>query len=150
VPSTTQRLLIVVCLTCTAIPPRLSAACLRPGTTCEEFAKADLVLIAEVLEATQVPSRDDQGRPIPEGVTNYRFNVLEGVKGIKAGEFQAQFYFGGGRDLNDFAPGRRYLIFARRAVTGIYSSSVCSLTREVTKTSEAEWLAELGLCLKKP
>ena len=151
--STTQRLLIIACLTCAAIPPRLSAACLHPGTLCEELAKADLVFIAEVLEATSVPRRDAQGRPYPDGITKYRFNVFEGLKGVKAGEFQTQFYFGGGKDLNDFAPRRRYLIFANRAVTGIYMSG-CSLTREITKTGEGEWLpamrAELGLCLKKP
>jgi hypothetical protein len=69
-----------------------------------------------------------------------------------AGEVRTQFYFGGGSDLDSFGTGRRYLIFAKRAVTGIYLSG-CSLTREITKTSEREWFpgmrAELDLCLKK-
>ena len=95
-PSITQRLLIIVYLTCVAIPTRLSAACPPPGTPCEELVKADLVFIVEVLEATFVPRRDEQGRPYPDGIANYRFNVLEGLKGINAGQFRAQFYFGGG------------------------------------------------------
>jgi hypothetical protein len=149
----TQRLLIIACLTFAAIPLRLGATCPYPRPPCEELAKADLVFIAEVLEATSVPRRDEQGRPYPEGITHYRFNVLEGLKGIEAGEFEAQFYFGGGKDLDSFTPGSRYLIFATRGKTGIYMSG-CSLTREITKTGEREWLpamrAELSLCLKKP
>jgi hypothetical protein len=77
--------------------------------------------------------------------------VLEGLKGIKPGEFRAQFYFG--LELQSFKPGGRYLIFANRAVTGIYKSG-CSLTHELPKTGDDEWLrrmrVELGLCLKKP
>jgi hypothetical protein len=126
------------------------ASCERPGPACEELAKADLVFIADVLEGTSVPRRDEQGRPYPEGIMNYRFNVLEAFKGIKAGEFGAQFYFGGGKDLDSFGTGRRYLIFANRAVTGIYSSS-CGRSRQ---TSERDWFPEmraaLDLCLKKP
>ena len=132
--------------------PRLNAACPYPGTPCEELAKADLVFIAEILEATSIPRTDEQGRPYPDGITSYRFNILEGLKGIEASEFRAQFYFGGGQDLNDFEPGRRYLIFANRAGTGIYRSG-CSLTREITKTGEGEWLpgmrALLSPCLKR-
>ena len=145
--------LIIACLTCAAVPLRLSAACPPQRTPCEAVAKADLVFIADVLEATFVPRRDEQGRPYPDGIANYRFNVVEGLKGINAGEFRGQFYFGGGQDLDEFAPGRRFLIFANRAVTGIYRSG-CSLTREISTTGEKEWLhamrAELGLCLKKP
>jgi hypothetical protein len=117
------------------------------------LAKTELVFIAEIFEAKSVPRTDEQGRPYPDGITNYRFNVLEGLKGIKAGEFQAQFYFGGGQDLHSFTPGRRYLLFANRTVTGIYRSA-CSLTREITSTGEREWFpsmrAELGLCVKNP
>ena len=151
--SMTQRLFVIACLTCVAIPLRLDASCPRPGPPCEELAKADLVFIAEVLEATSVPRRDGQGRAYPDGITNYRFNVLEAFKGVNTGEFRAQFYFGGAQDLDSFQSGRRYLIFANRALTGIHKSG-CSLTREITKTGEGEWLppmrAELGLCLKKP
>jgi hypothetical protein len=150
--STSQRLLLLLCLACAATPPGLSAACAPPGTTCEEVGKADLIFIAAVLEATEVPRTDAQGRPIPDGITNCRFNVLEGLKGIEAGEFRAQFYFGGGLDLNSFRPGSRYLIFATRTTTGIYRSG-CSPTNEITKTGEREWLpkrrTELGLCLKQ-
>jgi hypothetical protein len=81
---------------------------------------------------------------------NYRFNVLEGFKGIKPGEFRAQFYFGGSMDRDEFEAGRRYLIFANGAKTGIYTSS-CGRSR---RTSEREWFpgvrAELDLCLKNP
>src|SRR5262249_10297731 len=139
VHSMTQRLFVIVCLTCAATPLRLSATCQRPASPCEELAKADLVFIAEVLEATSVPRRDEQGRPYPDGITNYRFKVLEGLKGVNIGEFRAPFYFGGGQDLDYFQSGRRYLIFANRALTGIYKSG-CSLTREITKTGEQEWL----------
>ena len=59
---------------------------------------------------------------MPEGTVTYRFNVLEGVKGIEAGEFRAQFYWGGGQDLDSFRIGSRYLIFATRTETGIYRS----------------------------
>ena len=148
-----QRLLLIACLACAVTPPRLSADCAPRETTCEYVAKADLIFIAEVLEATFIPTLDAQGRPIPEGTVNYRFNVLEGVKGIEAGEFRAQFYFGGGKDLNQFKPGSRYLIFANRATTGIYLSG-CSLTREITTIGEREWFpalrAQVAACLKKP
>ena len=67
----TQRVLIVVaCLICADLPLRVNAACRYPATTCEELTKADLVFIAEVVEATIVPRRDDQGRPYPDGITN--------------------------------------------------------------------------------
>jgi hypothetical protein len=143
-------LLIVACLTCADMPLRLSASCQMQGPTCEELAKADLVFIADVLEATFVPRTNDQGTPYPEGTANYRFNVLEGFKGVKAGEFRAPFYYGGGKDLDQFGAGQRVLIFANRAVTGIYGS-VCGRSRPI---SQKEWfapiLAELDRCLKKP
>jgi hypothetical protein len=148
-----QRLLVLACLIWAAIPLRLSGSCPRPASPCEELAKADQVFIAEVLDATSFPRIDEQGRPYPDGITNYRFNVLEGLKGVNTGEFRAQFYFGGGQDLDYFQPGGRYLIFANRSITGIYKSG-CSLTREITKTGEREWLPpmreELRLCLKRP
>jgi hypothetical protein len=148
-----KRLFIVACLTCAAMPARVSASCMQPGTICEELAKADLAFVAVVLGATHIPDRDDQGRPYPRGVTTYRFNVLEGLKGIQAGEFSADFYFNPGGDLDTFHTGRRYVIFAKRAATGIYLSG-CSLTREITKIGEIEWWpamhAELRACLKKP
>lgn len=112
---------------------------------------SDLIFIAEVLEAIEIPRADAQGRPLPEGITNYRFDVLEGLKGIEPGEFPAQFSFGAGQDLNSFRRGHRYLIFATRTTTGIYRSG-CSPTHEITTTGEREWLpklrTELGLCLK--
>jgi hypothetical protein len=80
--SLAQRLLLIACLTCAALPLRLSAACPRPGPTCEQLTNADLVFIAEVLETASLPREDDQGRPCHDGITGYRFNVLEGVKGI--------------------------------------------------------------------
>ena len=144
----TWRIVVLACFACAATPPKLSASCPPPGTICEQVAKADLVFIAEVLEATFVPRTDEQGRPIPEGITNYRFNVLEGLKGIEAGEFQAQFCFGGGSDLDEFKPGRRYLIFANRTTTGIYRSG-CSLTSEITTIGERA-RAQLAACVKKP
>ena len=151
--SMTQRLFSIACLTCPAIPLRLGASCPAPPPPCEAQAKADLVFIAEVLEATFVQRRNDQGMPYPDGIANYRFNVLEGLKGIEAGEFRAQFYYGEGNDLNSFVPGQRYLIFADRAVTGIHKSG-CSLTRGIPKAGEEKWLpairAELATCLKKP
>ena len=89
---------------------------------------------------------------MPEGISSYRFDVLEGFKGVEAGEFQAQFYWGGGQNLDSLIRGRRYLIFATRTVTGIYRSA-CSLSREITKTGEGEWLpkmrTELAVCLKQ-
>ena len=149
-----QRLLMVVaCLTGAAMPLSVGAECMVPGSSCEELAKADLVFIAEVLEATSVPHTNKQGRTYPDGIMSYRFNVLEGLKGIKAGEFSAQFYFGEGQDRDSFTPGHRYVIFANRATTGIYLSG-CSLTREITKIGETEWWptmrAELSVCLKSP
>ena len=146
-----QRQLVLACLIWAAVPLRLSGSCPRPGSPCEELTKADRVFIAEVLEATSANRTDEQGKPYPDGITSYRFNVVESFKGIDAGEFRAQFYFG--LELDGFQPGRRYLIFAKRAGTGIYKSG-CSLTREITKTSEAEWLPstreELAVCLKRP
>ena len=152
IPSIFQRLFVILCLVCVATSPRLTADCSPPGTTCEQVAQADVIFIAEVREATEVPRTDAQGRPIPEGITDYRFNVLEGLKGIEAGEFRAQFYFGGGKDLDSFHPGSRYLIFATRTTTGIYRSG-CSPTREIASTGGREWLPQmrtnLGLCLKQ-
>ena len=87
-PSVTQRLVLIVCLALASTPPRLVASCPQPGSTCEQVAKADLVFLAEVLEATAVPRRNEQGGLMPEGIVNYRFNVLEGVKGIEAGELR--------------------------------------------------------------
>jgi hypothetical protein len=147
------RDLVIACLFWSAIPLTLNGSCPRPGSPCEELAKAEQVFIAEVLEATNVHRTDEQGRPYPDGITNYRFHVLEGLKGVNAGEVRAQFYFGGGQNLDYFQPGRRYLIFANRAATGIYKSG-CSLTREITKTGEGEWLRvmreELRVCMKRP
>jgi hypothetical protein len=84
-----------------------------PPAPCDALTKADVVFVAEVLQATSVSRRDEEGRPFPDGTTDYRFNVLEGLKGIKAGEFRAQFYVG--LELDSFKPGGRYLIFANRA-----------------------------------
>ena len=149
--STTQRLLLIVCLAWAATPPTLGASCPRPGSTCEQVAKADLVFLADVLEATFVPRTDEQGRPFPEGTVNYGFNVLQGVKGIEAGEFRAQFYFGGGSDLDQFKRGGRYLIFATRTETGIYRSG-CGVSQETIKADGREWWPtpreDLELCLK--
>jgi hypothetical protein len=151
--SINRRVVIIAWLTCAAIPLRLSASCPHPEPPCNELAKADLVFIADVVESTDVPRRDEQGRPYPDGITNYRFNVLEGLKGIAPGEFRAQFYFGGASDLDSFRSGGYYLIFANRTRTGNYKSG-CSLSREITKAVEADWLpqlqAELSLCLKQP
>jgi hypothetical protein len=94
-----NRLLIIVYLTCGVMPLRVSASCPPPPPLCEQLAKSDLVFVAEVLGATSVSRTDDQGRPYPDGITTYRFNVIEGLKGLKPGEFSAQFYFGGGLDL---------------------------------------------------
>src|SRR5262245_15428101 len=147
----TQRLLIIACLLWASLPVRLSAICALPPTPCEALTTADVVFIADIVERTQYVRTNEQGRPFPDGITVYEFNVLEGLKGIKTGEFQAQFYFG--LELDGFKPGSRYLIFANRAVTGIYKSG-CSRSREITKTGEQEWFpamrAELDLCLKKP
>jgi hypothetical protein len=89
---------------------------------------------------------------MPEGVVNYRFNVLDGVKGIDAGEFTAQFYWGGGQDLDSFRTGSRYLIFATRTETGIYRSG-CGGSRETIKADGREWWPtpreDVELCLKK-
>ena len=149
---TTRRLLLILCLAWAVTPPKLGADCAPPETTCAQVANADLIFIAEVLEATSYSRTDAQGRPLPEGITSYRFNVLEGLKGVEAGEFRTQFYFGGGNDLDSFHPGSRYLIVATRTTTGIYRSG-CSLSREIRKTGEREWLPtmrmELDLCLKK-
>jgi len=149
----TRGLLVIACVSCAAVPLRWGASCPSIPPSCEALAKADLVFIADVLEATSVPRRNDRGMPYPEGITNYRFNVVEGVKGIEPGEFRAQFYYGGGSDLNSFGLGLRYLIFANRAATGIYKSG-CSLTREIRKTGEGEWLramrVELDACMKRP
>jgi hypothetical protein len=94
----------------------IERCCPRPGSPCEELTKADRVFIAEVLEATSADRTDEQGRPYSDGITSYHFNVVESFKGIDAGEFRAQFYFG--LELDGFQPGRRYLIFAKRAVHG--------------------------------
>jgi hypothetical protein len=148
-----RQALIIASLACAAAPLRLSASCAPPPPPCEAVAKADLVFIADVLDATSVTRRDDQGRPFPDGITNYRFTVLESLKGIETGEFRAQFYFGAARDDDSFASGRRYLILANRDAFGVYRSG-CSLTREIKKVGEAEWLpslwTEFQLCLKKP
>jgi hypothetical protein len=148
--SMTRRLSLILCLAWAATPPKLIASCPHPGTTCEQVAKADLIFLAEVLEATFAPTLDASGRPIPEGIVNYRFNVLEGVKGIEAGEFRAPFYFGGGSDLDQFTPRRRYLIFATRAETGIYRSG-CGVSRETIKADGREWWPtpreDLDMCL---
>ena len=89
---------------------------------------------------------------MPEGVVNYQFNILDGVKGIEAGEFLAQFYFGGGQDLDSFRPGSRYLVFATRTETGVYRSR-CGVSRETIKADGREWWPtpreDLELCLKK-
>jgi hypothetical protein len=130
----------------------LIAICPQPGSTCEQVAAADLVFIAEVVEKTSYSRTDEQGQPVLDGINSYRFNVLEGFKGTTPGDFRPQFYFGIGQNLDSFHSGRRYLIFATRTETGIYRSG-CSLSREITKTGEGEWLpkmrAELGVCPKQ-
>ena len=150
--SMSRRLRLLLCLALVAAPPKLSASCLHPGTTCEQVAKADLVFLAEVLEGTFVPRRNEQGGLMPEGIANYRFNILEGVKDIEAGEFLAEFYFGGGSDLDQFNPGGRHLIFATRTPTGIYRIG-CGVSREMIKADARVWWPtpreDLELCLKK-
>jgi len=152
IPPILQRLLLTLCLAWAATPPRLSAICPQPGTTCEQVAKADLVFLADVLEATSVPRRNEQGGLMPEGIVTYRFNVLEGLKGIEPGEFRVQFYWGGGQDLDSFRTGRRYLIFATRTASGIYRSG-CGVSQETIRADGREWWPtpreDLELCLKK-
>src|SRR5262245_34667946 len=88
VVSMIQRLIVViVCVACMAIPLTLGASCQIPGPPCEELANADLVFVAEVMERTSVNRTDEQGRPYPDGVSNYRFRVLENLKGADTGEF---------------------------------------------------------------
>jgi hypothetical protein len=93
---------------------------------------------------------DEKGRPFPEAIDQYRFNVIEGLKGVKAGEFWALFYTGLEKD--SFKPGARYLVFANRRVTGAFISG-CSLTRELRSADDEKWyrglMLELRACVKK-
>ena len=77
------------------------------------MAQRQLVLACLIWAA--VPLRLSGSCPRP-GSPCEELNVVESFKGIDAGEFRAQFYFG--LELDGFQPGRRYLIFAKRAVHG--------------------------------
>jgi hypothetical protein len=107
------------------------------------------VFVAEVLDQTTYRREDEQGRPYPESIRQYRFKIIEAIKGIKTGEWWALFY--AGLDLDSFRLGGRYLIFANQRPTGAFTSG-CSYTRELRGLEDETWsrgvMLELSVCFK--
>jgi hypothetical protein len=132
-----------LCLLC----QRLEAICALPPPSCEALAKADVVFVAEVVERKIYDERSpSEAGHFPQGIHQYRFDVIEGLKGVQPGELWALFYWG--LELDSFRPGSRYLIFANRRATGVLISG-CSLTRELPPKGDDKVLTEIRACAKK-
>ena len=135
-----------------AAPASVRAACLPPPPLCQAAARADLVFFGEVLETTTYPERTEAG-VLPQGIQEVRFNVIRPFKGVGPGESWGFYYFGLDRSVeaNGFRSGARYLVFAHRRATGAFMTG-CTLTREMARTDEEEWLrvgaVELSSCPK--
>lgn len=142
------RLFVVASLVMSGSPIPVRAACLPPPPLCEAAARADLVFFGEALEATTYSQHTERGL-LPQGIQAVRFNLIRPYKGAEGSELWGLFYVD--VESKSFTPGARYLVFAHRRVTGAFVTG-CTLTREISRDAEAEWLRaeafELGACLK--
>ena len=144
----TRKLLVSLTLTISVLSPQLGAICPTPPVACEKLAKADLVFVGEVVERINYREYGANGGPIPRGIDQYRFNVTEVFKGDIPADFWALFYYNPGSDTDSFGPGRRYLVFAHRRVTGAFVAG-CGWSRELRPSDDESGLVELQMCLKK-
>ena len=144
-PHLPVALSVMICL----LSSQLDAVCPKPPVACEKLAEADVVFVGEVVERIDYRQYGANGQPMVNGIDQYRFKVTEVFKGDIPADFWALFYYNPGGDTDSFAPGRRYLVFAHRRVTGAFVAG-CGWRRELRRLSEDEAvLAELRACLKK-
>ena len=110
------------------------AASVRPATACScavfplctTFWQADAVFIARA-EVT----------PLGPGAQRARFEVEESFRGPTGGVIEIVGRGIGGSCAYGFVQGTRYLVFARRAPDGTWSSFLCSSTAPLTEAGEA-------------
>ena len=75
--------------------------------------------------------------PLGPGAQRARFEVEEAFRGPAGGVIEIVGRGIGGSCAYGFVQGTRYLVFARRAPDGTWSSSLCSSTAPLTEAGEA-------------
>jgi hypothetical protein len=125
---------------------QLDAACPPPPLPCERLAKADLIFVGTVVERVHHAEQTASGA-VPRGIDQYRFKVPRPSKGVTPGDFSALFSYNPGSDTDSFAPGRRYLIFAHRRVTGAFIAG-CAWSRELRRNEDDSLVVEMRSCVK--
>lgn len=117
-------LLSVLAITVTARPAAACSCAVLP--LCTTYWQADAVFIARA-EVT----------PLGPGAQRARFEVEESFRGPADGVIEIVGRGIGGSCAYGFVQGRRYLVFARHAPDGTWSSFLCSSTAPLTEAGEA-------------
>ncbi|MCB9134461.1 MAG: hypothetical protein H6636_03485 [Anaerolineales bacterium] len=152
-------ILLITCLTLAgsfAFPrPTYACSCVAPGTPLQELANVDAVFIGKVMGGGANPIYTLQNylaqyvpflRNNANGSRRYSFYVVQSWKGVDQNAITIQTGSGDADCGYTFTPTQDYLVYARRAANGNYTTSICSRTTEMAyAASDMIYLSGLPL-----
>lgn len=135
--------------------PTYACSCAEPGTPLQELAAADAVFIGKVMGGGPSPIYTFQNylaQYIPfipthyDSKRNYSFYVVQSWKGIDQNAITIQTGSGDADCGYTFTQTKDYLVYARRAANGSYTTSICTRTTEMAyAASDMIYLSGLPL-----